>query len=64
MIGHCIVIGAEAPNDVVAEFGTIDRQLTLGVKARARQRDVLAATVAVRDEVALLVTRVVTARDP
>src|SRR5690606_28239451 len=57
-------IGAEAPDDVVAELGAIDGELAFRVQARAGQRDGLAAAVAISNEVALLVAGIVAACHP
>src|SRR5690606_27818492 len=53
VIGHGVILGAEAPDDVVGELGAIDRQLALGVQAGAAAGHVGAAAVAIGDQVAL-----------
>ncbi len=64
MVGHGVIIRTEAPDDVVREFRTVNRELTFRVKAGATAANIPAATVAVGNKIALLVARVVAACNP
>src|SRR5690606_9330933 len=63
-IGHGVIFCSEAPYDVVAEFGTIDRQFTLGIDAIATSASLLAATIPIGNQVALSVARIMATGNP
>src|SRR5690606_20645253 len=64
VVGHGIILGTEAPDDVVGEFRTVDRKLAFGDEAGAPPRHADATAVAIGNQVALAVGRVVAARHP
>ena len=64
MVGHVVVLGTEAPNDVIAELRTVDRQFAFGIEAAATAACLFTAAIAVSNQVALTITWVVAACHP
>lgn len=64
MVSHCIIVSAEAPDDIVVELWTVHWQLTLRVDAVTTAASLFTTAVTVGNQVSLLITRVVTTGHP
>ena len=64
MVCRRLIFCTKAPDDIITKFRSIHWQLTYGVEAATAFTDVLAAAIAISDQVFLMVVRVIAARYP